>query len=74
MSIACFVSGVGLAFYYGPVLASIYIVFFPMVIICMFGFGRAVKKATLAKMGMLKKMGGMVEECLLSIKLIVSFN
>jgi ABC-type multidrug transport system fused ATPase/permease subunit len=74
MSIACFVSGVGLSFYYGPVLAAIYIAFFPMVFICMFAFGGAVKKAAIAKMGILKKMGGMVEECLFSVKLIVSFN
>jgi hypothetical protein len=37
-------------------------------------FGGAVKKATIAKVNILKQLGGVVEECLFSIRLIVSFN
>jgi ABC-type multidrug transport system fused ATPase/permease subunit len=39
----------------------------------MFTFGAVVKKATIEKLGVVKKLGGVVEESLTAIKLIVSF-
>jgi ABC-type multidrug transport system fused ATPase/permease subunit len=68
------ISGIIIVFYYGPVYAVICLAYFPLMFLTVILFGNSVKKLTIIKIGMLKKLGGVVEECLFSIRLIVSFN
>lgn len=66
-------SGIGIAFYRGPALAAIYVGYMPIIVIVMMVFGVRVKKATIERIGVSKKLGGTLEESLSAIKLIVSF-
>lgn len=74
MSAGAFVTGIGISFYYGPVYAIICFAYYPLMFVFVAGLGGAVKKAAIAKMEILKQMGGVVEESLSSIKLVTSFN
>lgn len=57
----------------GPLFAIIALAFFPLMIILLGVFSALVKGAFLQKAQSLKELGGIVEESLSSIKLIVSF-
>lgn len=57
----------------GPVFAAICLAYFPIVIIFVMIFGGKMKKSTIAKISEIKILGGLVEESLSAIKLVVSF-
>jgi len=67
------ISGFAVAFAKGADFAAVCIAFVPILVIIMVFFGVHVKNATIAKMGVVKKMAGVVEESLFAIKLIASF-
>lgn len=66
-------SGIGIALYTGPLFGIISIAYFPFIITLIVIFSKKVRKATFSKLAVLKRLGGVVEEVLFSIKLIVSF-
>jgi hypothetical protein len=66
-------SGIGIAFYRGPALAAIYFGYMPIIVLVMIMFGGQVRKATIERIIVSKKLGGILEESLSAIKLIVSF-
>ena len=66
-------SGIGIAFYRGPALAAIYVAYLPFIVMSMLMFGGRVRKATIERIVVSKKLGGTLEESLSAIKLIVSF-
>jgi ABC-type multidrug transport system fused ATPase/permease subunit len=72
-SIATMISGIAIAFYRGADYAGACTAFVPVLVILMGVFGVQVKKATIAKIGVVKKMSGAVEESLSAIRLIASF-
>lgn len=72
-AIVVFLAGIGIAFFYGPVYAAICFSYFPLMFIAVALFGNYVKKSTMVKMGYSKQLGGIVEESLSAVKLIVSF-
>jgi ABC-type multidrug transport system fused ATPase/permease subunit len=74
MSASAFATGIGISFYFGPVYAAICCAYYPLMFSILFCLTKAVKKAAIAKMTILKQMGGVVEETLSSIKLVTSFN
>ena len=67
------ISGFAVAFAKGADFAAVCIAFVPILVIIMGFFGVHVKNATIEKMGVVKKMAGVVEESLFAIKLIASF-
>ena len=67
------ISGFGVAFAKGADFAGVCFGFVPIIVILMGTFGVQTKNATIAKMGVVKKMAGVVEESLLAVKLIASF-
>jgi ABC-type multidrug transport system fused ATPase/permease subunit len=67
------ISGFAVAFAKGADFAAVCFAFVPILLIIMGFFGVHVKNATIAKMGVVKKMAGVVEESLFAIKLIASF-
>jgi ATP-binding cassette, subfamily B (MDR/TAP), member 1 len=72
-SVSTLIGGVAIAFFEGADFAGVCAAFIPVLFIIMVIFGGIVKKATLAKMAVLKKLGGVVEESLTAIRLISSF-
>jgi ABC-type multidrug transport system fused ATPase/permease subunit len=67
------ISGFAVAFAKGADFAAVCFGFVPIIIILMGTFGVQTKNATIAKMGVVKKMAGVVEESLFAVKLIASF-
>ncbi len=67
------ISGFGVAFAKGADFAGVCFGFVPIIVILMGTFGVQTKNATIAKMGVVKKMAGVVEESLFAVKLIASF-
>ncbi len=72
-SMSTLLAGVGIAFYRGADFAAVCTAFTPIIFIIMCVFGGIVKKTAIAKMGVVKKLCGVVEESLTAIKLIASF-
>jgi ABC-type multidrug transport system fused ATPase/permease subunit len=72
-SMASLISGVGIAFYRGADFAAVCLAFVPVIFIILCVFMAQIKKAAIAKMGVIKKLGGVVEESLTAIRLIASF-
>jgi ABC-type multidrug transport system fused ATPase/permease subunit len=68
-----FIGGIGIALFRGSVLAGICLSYLPLMLVVVAVFGGQVKKSTNRKREMSKKLGGIVEESLSAIKLIVSF-
>ena len=68
-----FVGGMGIAFYWGPILALICLAYIPLFIILIVAMGKNVKMAQLAKLNQLEKLGSHTEETLSAIKLVISF-
>lgn len=62
MCAAAFVTGMIIGFVYGPVFAIICFAYYPIMFLFVALFGVAVKKATIAKIVLMKEMGGTVEE------------
>lgn len=65
--------GIGISLYRGADFAGVCACFVPIMIILMIIFGGHVKKVTLAKIMIVKKLGGVVEESIHAIRLIASF-
>jgi ABC-type multidrug transport system fused ATPase/permease subunit len=72
-STASLISGIGIAFYRGANFAAVCLAFVPIIFLVMCVFTVQIKKAAIAKMGVMKKLGGVVEESLTAIRLIASF-
>jgi ABC-type multidrug transport system fused ATPase/permease subunit len=66
-------SALGMSLFIGPVFGAISFAYLPLVIVVMLLFGRQVKSASMSRMIAQKKLGGIVEEILSAVKLIVSF-
>lgn len=62
-----------IAFFYGPVISLVCLSYFPFFIILVGLVGKLSKKYGFDKMQAVTKLGGYTEECLHSLKLIVSF-
>lgn len=67
------IAGIGIAFYRGADYAAVCTAFLPVLIILIGIFGAQVKKGAIAKIGVMKKLSGAVEESLTAIRLIASF-
>ena len=63
----------GISFYQGADFAGVCAAFIPIMIILMGIFGSQVKKTTIKKMAITKKLGGVIEESLTAIRLIASY-
>lgn len=72
-STATLISGVGIAFYRGADFAAVCLAFVPIIFVIIFVFTAQIKKAAIAKMGVVKKLCGVVEESLTAVRLIASF-
>jgi ABC-type multidrug transport system fused ATPase/permease subunit len=72
-SASSLVSGIGIAFYRGADFAAVCTAFTPLIFVIMIFFGGQVKNATIAKMVVVKKLCGVVEESLTAVRLIASF-
>lgn len=66
-------AGIGIAFYQGADFAAICFAYFPIIMVCIVLFGAQVKRTAIGKYMVSKRLGGVVEEILSSIKLVVSF-
>ncbi|CDW73063.1 abc transporter [Stylonychia lemnae] len=73
-SISNIISGIVIALIYGPDLTGIFLVIFPILLVILFAIGIRVQKFSISKQSVIQQMGGAVEECLMSIKLITSFS
>jgi ABC-type multidrug transport system fused ATPase/permease subunit len=67
------VGGIIIAFYRGADFAGVCTAFIPIMALLMGIFGARVKVTTAAKMEVVKKLGGVIEESLTAIRLIASF-
>ncbi|CDW71198.1 abc transporter [Stylonychia lemnae] len=72
-AISNLLSAIGVAFYRGPDLAAIYFSMFPLVFLLVKVLGSQVKKVTLQKTEISKKLRGKIEESLIGIKVISTF-
>lgn len=72
-SISTMVCGVGISLYRGADFCGVCAAFIPVLMVLMIIFGGQVKKTTIAKIAVVKKLGGVVEESLTAIRLIASF-
>ena len=72
-AVSTMVAGVGISLYKGADFAGVCSTFIPVIIILMGTFGAQVKKTTIAKMMVLKRLGGVIEESLTAIRVIASF-
>lgn len=66
--------GMVYAIVYGPVFALICIAYLPVLLGIIGFFGRQVQKSTLAKLKVVKNLGGIAEETLTAIKVVCSFT
>ena len=66
-------TGIGIAFFEGAVYSAICFSYFPMMMIIVIMFGAKVKVSTGKKIAVSRRLGGIVEESLSAVKLIVSF-
>lgn len=71
---SCCVGGIGFAFYKGPLFAMICMSYVPVFLIILVVFGRRVQSATIGKLETTKGLGGIAEEILTSIKVVISFG
>ena len=67
------ISGLAIALYRGPDFAAVCLAYFPLIILFITIFRKKVKESSKNKIEVSKKLGGIVEETLYSIKLIISF-
>lgn len=72
-SLSTLIAGVGIAFYRGADFAAICLAYLPLILVIMIFFTAQIKKSAIAKMGVIKRLGGVVEESLTAIRLIASF-
>lgn len=72
-SVSSLVFGIAIAFYRGADFAGVCCAFIPIMLFIMAVFGGQVKRATVSKMEVIKKLGGVIEESLTAIRLIASF-
>ncbi|CDW90568.1 abc transporter [Stylonychia lemnae] len=73
-SITNILAGIVVAFIFGPDITAIFLVIFPILLVIVFAIGARVQKFSIKKQSLLQQMGGVVEESLMSIKLITSFS
>lgn len=72
-SASTLIAGVGIALYRGADFAAVCMAYLPLILVIMIFFTAQIKKSAIAKMGVIKKLGGVVEESLTAIRLIASF-
>ena len=72
-SVSTLIFGIAIALYEGADFAGICSAFVPILLIIMGVFGGQVKKTTIEKITVVKKLGGVIEESLNAIRLIASF-
>jgi ATP-binding cassette subfamily B (MDR/TAP) protein 1 len=65
-------AGMIIAFSYGPEFAGACLAFFPFVLCCIIVISGLVKRAAIQRLVHIKRLGGIVEEGLFSVKLIIS--
>jgi len=64
---------VGISIYLGADFAGVCAAFIPVIFTVVTFFGAFVKKTAIAKMGVMKQLGGVIEESLTAVRLIASF-
>ena len=67
-------SGIGYAFWYGPIFCLVCLAYLPFLLAMIGIFGMKVKKTTLEKLNVTKQLGGIAEETLTAIKVVSSFG
>lgn len=72
-SLAMFVSGLCIAFYFGPIFTLISLCYMPTMMVVIVCFGKAVGKKMREKLMATTKLGAHTEETLSALKLVVSF-
>lgn len=72
-SISSLVGGLAIAYYRGADFAAVCTAFVPVIFLVMFLFMIQIKRAAIAKMGVVKRLGGVIEESLTAVRLIASF-
>lgn len=72
-SFSAIIAGIVISFCVGPLFALVALAYFPGMAMILGFFSKYVKKAFHRKTSSLKKLGGIVEETLSAVKLIVSF-
>ena len=74
MFIGMFVGGFGLSFYFAPNYAALLVIYLPIFILLISGYGALAKGQTIAKITQNAKLGGYTEEILGALKLVISFG
>ena len=69
-----FFGGFGLAFYNAPNYAGLLIIYLPIYVILISGYGKLAKGQTIKKIGQSAKLGGYTEEILSALKLVIAFG
>ena len=72
-AVSMFVSGLTIAFYYGPIFTLVTLCYMPLVFATIAVFGRVVMKKMASKLAQTKELGAHTEETLSALKLVVSF-
>ena len=68
-----FLGGLAISFYYGPIFTLVALSYLPVMIIVIVIFGKIVGKKMVQKLIQNKKLGGLTEETLSALKLVISF-
>ena len=73
---ACSAAGAGIVYacVYGWAFALVCVAYLPFILGILVVFGLAVKKSSLAKLSVIKQLGGIAEETLTAIKVVTSFG
>ena len=69
-----FFGGFGLSFYFTPNYAALLVIYLPIFILLISGYGALAKGQTIAKITQNAKLGGYTEEILGALKLVISFG
>lgn len=68
------ISGMGYAIWFGPSFALVCVAYLPILLAVIAIFGTRVQSATLQKLSVIKKLGGVAEETLTAIKVVSGFG
>ena len=72
-AVSMFFGGLGISFYYGPIFTLVALSYLPVMMIIIIIFGKIVGKKMVQKLIQNKKLGGLTEETLSALKLVISF-
>ena len=73
-AVSASIAGIVYALIYGWVYALACVAYLPIFLTILGVFGMAVKRSTMAKLDVVKQLGGIAEETLTAIKVVASFG